>query len=299
MKRTRLFLLAVVAFLLGVLLYTTYHPISAPSLSLSSLNVLPDTAIILDLGILLLILYEDFGKPFYLRPKPVIEHVVKSSEPLAQTTQEEIRLMGNPLSLAGVPCARLWVTVTNRGRSPVKQMRARVRVHTRTVRNHPVGLDFTDLWLKQYEAPFPYVKTSRGITPVAWTQFQGAVSYETDMAPMNDMVASSVISVLSFADPILYQKFNQALRQTMKQPIVIMIGQSPIILSLANLTVPLRPEEIFTEFGIRFWIVAENLHKSFSRIFRVQIPADFNTIICETIDKNHKDYKVLNEELSS
>jgi hypothetical protein len=199
---------------------------------------------------------------------------------------------GKIVELAGVPCASLWITVKNEGRTSIKHLRAKAQVIVTEWCGGPVKPD-ADLETHFMGMSFPFLK--RGTMSVPWTELHLTLAHDVDLGPLNDIIGTSLIRVLSFNEPELKQRIEKAfppfppeLKEEYPDTkvVIALIGQNPFLM----FTVGDTPEPLLG-FLIRFWIIGENLDRDYQRIFRIEIPLDLKSVICYPINKKNKGYK--------
>lgn len=180
------------------------------ALSLSGVDLLVWAGILIDLGILGLIGWEDFGAPFLSRPRPIIE-AVKLTPPRNST--ETLDVMGVSIRLFETTSVELWMSIRNDGRTPVRRMRARAKFALvpppldAPPEQRPLGItgpqweerirqvrEFRQNMFRQmadsmFGRPLPFTKTPSGTAAFPWFELGSVSRYETDLSAGNDEAA--------------------------------------------------------------------------------------------------------------
>lgn len=198
--------LTVLALLTLVLLFSNLQS----SLHLSGVDLLVWVGILIDIGILGLIAWEDFGGPYFSRPKPIIEAVKLTPQ---RNPTETLDVMGAPLRLFDTTSVELWMSIRNDGKMPVRRMRARAKFalvppppdappeqrpagitdpqweeRLRSIREFRRNM-FRQMADSMFGRPLPFTKTPSGTAAFPWFELGSMSRYETDLSAGNDEAA--------------------------------------------------------------------------------------------------------------
>jgi hypothetical protein len=173
-------------------------------------------------------------KATFFRPKPIIEYFIQPLENLRLNSKESTNLRENVIPFAGVPCTRLWITVRNTGKSPIRRLHARAIIHPRRIIGTKTSDSVIELFDRQFGVPFPFLK--RGTAVLPFTEFYGELVYETDVAPNNDIVGTCMVSVFVFNTQPLVERLRTAgfAPEGKGTDIIMMIGQQPLFVSFVG-----------------------------------------------------------------
>lgn len=321
--QSRYYRTAIMAFLLVFLVGVALsHGLLFASSFPQLADALAAAAVIIDLGILLLIIYEDFGKPYFFRPKPVITDLILKQE---HSPTERISVMGVPVTLFRSASTKLWMNVANDGKTPIKRMRARMRFQLlpkpkEAVGQRPEGITEED-WQQrirlraefeagvekeiaesQFGRPLPFSdRTPKGTMGIPWIEADGRVSYEVDLSPNSDEASVQVIALYALESMALLDlekagvlKIGRPADQPLPNAnvVVVMMGTNSWLLMNP------RVQGLYQDLALKFWILSENMSKDVFEIFHVEISSTLDAISCTRLKKGSKQYKQFQTILS-
>jgi hypothetical protein len=309
-RTTLLTLLAMVVLLAAlslILFFRLYFPEFGYDL------VIISSSMIIDLGVLLLILYEDFGRPFFSRPIPKISSIVMS---FPHQPYEQINLMGININLFQITSIELWMNVTNLGKTAIKRMRARAKfaVVPKKIpfdRTKPEGMS-DEQWSRmkavhdQFEKefnerissslfgkPLPFVNTPKGTAAFPWTEADGKSTFETDLSPNSDEASVRLIALYPLGERgrLELEKAGKIKTQPGTQIIATQIANN------SGLSMGTTSDMLMYDLIVKFWIIAENLTREHSSLFHIEIFGHDQGIICTKISPRDKMYPKVFEML--
>lgn len=243
-----------------------------------------------------------FWKTLFFRPKPVItEQLVQSP------TYHSVNVYPARSVLAQSAC-ELWINVRNDGRTPIRNMRARVKIlllptsslaeqgkesrPTNLLRRLKNAILLSDLFFGT-ALPFtrgtPFARTPRGAISLPWIQADYQDAYVLDLAPHSDE-ASVRIALACTVDAVGKKEIDKALfgpRKTTQYDTVVQIGRA--LPSLVDSKIPPEGQTPF-DYVVKFWIIADNLTSEVSQIVHVKIPEGLDTIIFDSMKKGTKSF---------
>jgi hypothetical protein len=284
----------------------------------SSLSATPQTGnavialgVLIDLGILILIITEDYLTPFLRRPRPSISPVKLS---VAYYSGETLNVRGVQVPLVGTTATELWINVRNEGKTAIKRLRARAKYvrlsMTRTTdRNRmqrPASIP-ADAWAAmqerergllsevqrrvesaQFGRPLPFSRTPRGTVGLEWMDPDGRATYETDLSPNSDEASVRIVALYPLAD---------AGRAALLASGRVVSGSAPetrlTVFQVGNSSgIGINPDadSLAQEFVVKFWIISENLTHDTSVLLHIEVSPPGNDILYDLVDKTRPDY---------
>lgn len=262
-----------------------------------------------------------FGEPFnpfFRRPKAVLEVMDDRSR---KNGQESISILGRETTLSFDDSKELWINVRNAGRTPIKRMRARIKMvtlqplspiehippkpenvseaqwtHIQFERQQTRAIMEQQLVENRFGKPLPFSKTPKGTVPLPWAQLDGTTTYEVDLPPNSDDASVRLVGIYDTGMHGGEQLRQQGIiggsgHPSVKQYIIGGIGETLINSSNNN-------GKLMYNLAVKFWVTADNLPKEISEIYHIEIPSNSNTILWKKYEKKTKEYKELYKKLS-
>ena len=255
--------------------------------------------------------------PFFSRPKPIIGFNSYQGKNATVT----INVRGINIDISDTNIRELWVNVTNDGASPIKRMRARAKIipiqssfdMKLDNRKKPNGMSEgkwneyntehktvideiqNQIFESTYGKPVPFSKVLKGTFAIQWLQVDGRTDFEIDLAPKNDYAGAKLIGtyILNERDRKRLQDETKYITPENTRIVAFQLGDN-----FGTVTRPSNEDRIAEDLAIKFWIIAENLTKEVSEIFRIQIPYSFDEIKCIHCKKGTKEFKELKEKFA-
>jgi hypothetical protein len=264
---------------------------------------------------------EGFLIPFFIRPKPVIKDLTLQS-PANNNTREIVNIEGAQVSLWGSRSTELWINITNEGKTPIKRMRARSKLHLIPKTTHqiqpqqrPEGMteeqwnqlsnlhqEFMQNVERQmsdsmFGRPLPFSRTPRGTVGFPWVQADGRLTYETDLTPNSDEASIRLIGIWHLSDVGRSDLANSG-RVNVPQGARIVGTQIGSVTGVAINPSTSDTGSLAYDLAVKFWIVAENLSEEVSKIFQIEIPESYQGISCTEVKEKSEQYKEFSKLLA-
>ena len=253
---------------------------------------------------------------FFLRPKPSIS--VYYPEPRDCLPNELVSVQDKLVNVYGSKAVELYINVENSGRTSIKRMRARVKIHPMSSiaeRELKRPNDISDEDWKKMKDTFqeseeqvqkqakkamfgrflPFFRTPKGAIPFHWIQADGNMTYEIDLTPKSDEAMVRLVEIYRLDSIAQSEKekvtgYNKDNKRS-RFPVILQIGYLQHFFPNYFITQDNKKNDMIYDLAVKFWIVAENLTKESSKIFHIEIPESLDRIDCSEVPKHTRKYK--------